>query len=90
MRLMWKENTGELTVLEVSFASYTDNLPENYGSGMTLTDVNGDEWAIPKMDRYTCDTVVSQLFRDGRYDMTGDSWKYDVVFIDDTDSDEDY
>lgn len=87
MRLMWKENTGELRVLEVSYASYMEDLPESYGSGMTLTDINGDEWAIPEMDQHTCDTVISQLFRDGRYDMTGYSGKYDVVFIDDNDED---
>lgn len=53
------ETSGELAVIEVSYASYDRDLKNNI-EGLYLVDLDGDNWCIP-LPEQQCNAICRQL-----------------------------
>lgn len=73
MRVLVLEN-GNLIAMEITEIGYDENL-EDYddieASGSGLFFFSGDlAYGFPGLDKYSCETIVRETYRNGMYDLS--------------------
>lgn len=67
MRVLYRNEEGCLSVVEVSFAGYNEEDGEH---GLYIITVDDDELTVEGLDRGICESLVRELYREGRVDLS--------------------
>lgn len=89
MRILFKDCLDEVTVLEITYATYVMDISYHVpgdeirrADGLHIIDVDGDEWVLPSVPAHVCELIMEDLLRNGIYDFRNgvSDWRlYSVV-----------
>lgn len=76
MRILYNDEKGEVSVLEIAYATYDKHLYYDDGQGKTLeaegilfSDIDQDTWVLPNVNQSECEKILLELFTNGIYNF---------------------